>query len=83
METIKLKTKVEKNGNITLNIPTKFQNSEIEMIIIMNELPLKKKEENNNKTTDRNKYDFSKFSNKLNWQGDAVKEQRKLRDEWE
>jgi hypothetical protein len=29
------------------------------------------------------KYDFSKFFGKLEWKGDAVAEQRKLRDEWE
>ena len=34
--------------------------------------------ENQNK----NKYDFSAVAGKLEWQGDAVKEQRKLRDEW-
>jgi hypothetical protein len=30
----------------------------------------------------KNKYDFSDVAGKLEWQGDAVKEQRKLRDEW-
>ena len=30
----------------------------------------------------KNKYDFSDIVGKLEWQGDAVKEQRKLRDEW-
>ncbi|MBK7935614.1 MAG: hypothetical protein IPJ82_00320 [Lewinellaceae bacterium] len=28
------------------------------------------------------KYDFSDLANQLQWQGDAVAEQRKLRDEW-
>jgi hypothetical protein len=28
------------------------------------------------------KYDFSDVAGKLEWQGDAVKEQRKIRDEW-
>ena len=28
------------------------------------------------------KYDFSDLVGKLHWQGDAVKEQRKMRDEW-
>jgi len=37
------------------------------------------------KTVSRNKnmrYDFSKITGKLKWKGDALKEQRKLRDEW-
>ena len=29
------------------------------------------------------KYDFSAFAGKLKWQGDAIVEQRKLRDEWD
>lgn len=28
------------------------------------------------------KYDFSEVAGKLKWTGDAVKEQRNLRDEW-
>lgn len=29
------------------------------------------------------KYDFSGLSGKLEWKGDALAEQRKLRDEWD
>ncbi len=29
-----------------------------------------------------NKYDFSDVAGKLEWQGDVVKEQRAIRDEW-
>jgi len=29
-----------------------------------------------------NKYDFSDVAGKLEWQGDAIQEQRKMRDEW-
>lgn len=32
--------------------------------------------------TEENKYDFTDLIGKLEWQGDAVKEQRKIRDEW-
>jgi hypothetical protein len=28
------------------------------------------------------RYDFSALSGRLKWKGDAVEEQRKLRDEW-
>ena len=31
---------------------------------------------------EENKYDFTDLIGKLEWQGDAVKEQRKIRDEW-
>ncbi|MCB0544071.1 MAG: hypothetical protein KDC61_00260 [Saprospiraceae bacterium] len=30
----------------------------------------------------KQKYDFSDLAGKLQWKGDAVAEQRKLRDEW-
>lgn len=32
--------------------------------------------------SDKPNYDFSDLAGKLEWEGDAVKEQRKLRDEW-
>ncbi len=74
METVKLQVR-PKNGHIILDIPTDFDDCELELLIVMNKL---KKSENNN----QKKYDFSQFSNKLEWKGDSVEEQRKLRDEW-
>ena len=34
------------------------------------------------KTAEKGRYNFSALSGRLKWKGDAVKEQRKLRDEW-
>ncbi len=34
------------------------------------------------KNAPKPKYDFSDLSGKLQWKGDAVAEQQKLRDEW-
>ena len=34
-------------------------------------------------TETKKKYDFSQFAGKMEWKGDAVAEQRKLRDEWD
>ncbi len=31
---------------------------------------------------EKERYDFSSLAGRLKWSGDAVKEQRKLRDEW-
>lgn len=58
---------------LTIDLPEEFKNRKVEVII----LPLEEKEE------PKKKYDFSKFVGKLEWKGDAVAEQRKLRDEWE
>jgi len=34
------------------------------------------------KTEEKEHYDFSGLSGRLKWNGDAVKQQRELRDEW-
>jgi hypothetical protein len=34
------------------------------------------------KTAEKVPYNFSELSGRLKWKGDAVEEQRKLRDEW-
>jgi hypothetical protein len=34
------------------------------------------------KTGSKPKYDFSDLAGKLQWRGDAVAEQRRMRDEW-
>lgn len=75
MDTLRLNTTV-KNGHIILNIPTNYSDCKVELVIIMNKVK-------NDKLLKNKKYDFSKFSNRLKWRGDAVTEQRKLRDEWE
>ncbi len=73
METIKINTMVKKDGHIVIDIPTNYNECEVELVVIMNKL-LKIKE--------KKRYDFSKFANKLSWRGNAVLEQRNLRDEW-
>ncbi len=44
-------------------------------------LPLEEDEEDKN--LPKKKYDFSRLFGKLEWQGDALAEQRKLRNEWD
>jgi hypothetical protein len=56
---------------LTINLPEDFRNRKVKIII----LPLEEKEGL------KNKYDFSDLVGKLEWKGDAVAEQRKLRDE--
>ena len=61
------------NGRITIAIPDEYANSELEVTI----RPLPSAEGN------KNNYDFSDLIGKLKWKGDALEEQKKLRDEWE
>lgn len=58
---------------LTIELPEEYQHTSVEVIV----LPLKKQEEQ------PKKYDFSDVFGKMKWEGDAVAEQRKLRDEWE
>jgi hypothetical protein len=58
---------------LMIELPEEYENKKIEVIV----LPLDEKVE------EKKKYDFSDIVGKLEWQGDALAEQRKLRDEWE
>jgi len=68
MKAIKQIKKV-KNNKVTLNLPPEFEGQEAEIIVISHEI---KKE-----------YNFNDLTGKLEWKGNAVKEQRKLRNEWD
>lgn len=59
--------------SLTVDLPEEYQNITVEVIV----LPLNKNEEQ------PEKYDFSDFFGKMKWEGDALEEQRKLRDEWD
>jgi hypothetical protein len=59
---------------LTIDLPEEYQNRKLEVIV----LPIEEKEEEPAK-----KYDFSDITGKLEWEGDATAEQRRLRDEWE
>jgi hypothetical protein len=58
---------------LTIDLPEDFKNRKVEVIV----LPVEENDE------PRKTYDFSDLVGKLEWKGDAVAEQRKLRDEWE
>lgn len=58
---------------LTIELPEEFNNRKVEVIV----LPVEEKQ-----TTEK-KYDFSDLVGKLEWKGDAVAEQRRLRDEWD
>ncbi|MBS1640602.1 MAG: hypothetical protein JSR12_11145 [Bacteroidetes bacterium] len=60
------------SGSITVELPREYNDKKIEIIVLPLETEKSKKK----------KYDFSDLTGKLIWKGDAVAEQRKLRDEW-
>lgn len=58
---------------LMVNIPDEYKNRKVEVTV----RPLDEEDK------PKKKYDFSQFVGKLEWKGDAVAEQRKLRDEWD
>ena len=62
---------IENSTNpLTIELPEGYENKRLEVIVLaLDDQPKKK-------------YDFSKFAGKLEWRGDALAEQKKLRDEW-
>jgi len=60
------------SGSLTIEIPAEYENRKLEVIVI----PLEEKKI-------EGKYDFIDVFGKLEWKGDALTEQKKLRDEWE
>jgi hypothetical protein len=57
---------------LMIDLPEEYKNRKVEVIV----LPLEE-------LKNIKKYDFSNFFGKLEWKGDALAEQRKLRNEWE
>jgi predicted deacetylase len=61
-------------GHLILDVPTEYLSKNIEVVLVINEIKTE---------TSTKKYDFSDLIGKLEWQGDALAEQKRLRNEWE
>lgn len=74
MKVLKLATLIDESGNLHLDVPTELSAGAVDVVIVLNpsvtENPQTKA------------YDFSDLAGRLSWRGDAVAEQRMLRDEW-
>ncbi len=62
-------TQTTASGHLILDVPTGFLNKDLEVVLVINEP----------KTT-KSTYDFSGFAGKLEWRGDALAEQKRLRN---
>lgn len=81
MITITLKQKTKKNGRLVIDVPTMLIDRNVDVVLIIQEKEeqvLNSIEEKKTKT----KYDFSALYGKLEWKGDALAEQKKIRSEW-
>jgi len=72
METIRTNTIIKADGHLSIDIPTAFEEGEVEIIIIIE-----------SKIKSKQKYNFSDLAGKLQWDGDALKSQKEIRDEWQ
>lgn len=83
MITISLNQKTKKNGHLVLDVPTSLKEKDVEVLLVIEEknnvIPATADKENKK----RSKYDFSNLYGKLEWKGDALAEQKKLRSEWQ
>lgn len=71
MQTIKLKSHIDMDGHLRLDIHTNLPAGDVELVLVIS-----------TDSASKSRYDFSDLTGKLDWKGDAVQEQRKLRDEW-
>ena len=62
-------TQTTASGHLLLDVPTNFLNKNLEVVLVINE-----------PKSAVSPYDFSEFIGKLEWQGDALAEQKRLRD---
>jgi hypothetical protein len=71
VKTLQISTRTDLDGHLRLDVPIARSPVDLSVIIVMNPLPTRK-----------DRYDCSDLAGRLRWRGDAVKEQRALRDQW-
>ena len=74
MTTLRVRATVDPDGRLRLDVPTQLPAGEVDAVIMV-DAP-----DNGKPTPPR--YDMTDLAGKLKWQGDALSEQRRLRDEW-
>jgi hypothetical protein len=72
MQVVKTKGEVGADGRLRLDVPVELPAGPVELILVVSEPP----------PPSGSKRDFAGVVGRLEWRGDAVEEQRKLRDEW-
>ena len=70
MQVVKTKAEVGKDGRLRVDVPVELPAGAVELVLVVSTTP------------PRNGDIFADVVGKLQWQGDALQEQRKLRDEW-
>jgi hypothetical protein len=72
VQVLRTKGEIGADGHLRVDVPMELPAGTIELVMVLGRaLP-----------SSGVKYDFSELAGKLQWQGDAVQQQRILRDEW-
>ena len=71
MKTLHVNTRTDEDGHLRIDMPLAQSATDISLIVIMEDPPPEKR-----------KYDCSDLVGRLKWRGDAIKEQRILREQW-
>ena len=72
MRVVKTKGEVGTDGRLRLDLPVELPAGTVELVLVVGTTP----------QPGGSKYNFTDVVGKLHWEGDALQEQRKLRDEW-
>jgi hypothetical protein len=72
VQVVKTKGEVGSDGRLRLDVPVELPAGTVELVLVVGASPM----------PNGSNYNFSGVVGRLEWQGDALKEQRKLRDEW-
>ena len=73
MQTLKLDTEIGADGRLRLDVRTQLPPGKTEVVIVASPAT---------GNGQGGRYDFSNLAGRLEWRGDALAEQRRLRDEW-
>ena len=68
---LRLQGRIDSDGHLRLDVPTDLREGEVEVVVEI--------QQSNGAVTG---IDFSDLAGRLQWRGDAVWQQRELRDEW-
>jgi hypothetical protein len=74
MQTLKFKSQVDEDGHLRLDVPTTLPSGEVELVLVIESVASGVMREPG--------YDFSDLTGRLRWAGDALEQQRALRNEW-
>lgn len=72
MRTLKFKSHIGDDGHLRLDVPTNLPEGDVELVLVIESV-----------STQKSRYDFSDLAGQLRWAGDALAEQRTLRNEWD